>query len=67
VSFEAALSRAIKRDIKLYADEKALLHKYENRYFAGQRNYFDACSPKKHADLIMDNNDLTDPVLVEIS
>jgi uridine kinase len=67
VSFETAMNRALQRDIELFGDAETLQQRYETRYFAGQRLYFDACNPKKHANLIIENNDLADPVLIDIS
>lgn len=41
-------------------------HPSLGRYVGGQRLYFAACAPHERADLIVDNQDVTRPVLVKV-
>lgn len=61
VSFETALQRALKRDIDYFDDEDILKMRYMKRYFPGQELYLNDAHPEQVADIIIDNNDLEDP------
>ncbi|MET8259254.1 hypothetical protein [Micromonospora sp. NPDC005205] len=41
-------------------------HPSLGRYVRGQRLYFAACAPHERADVVIDNEDVTRPVLVEV-
>ena len=45
-------------------DEAEARRKYNVRYIAGQRLYHADAEPKKHADIIIDNNDPENPVIL---
>ena len=64
VDFEVALQRAIRRDLPRLGSPEAVQAHYLQRYFPGQRLYFQAVQPQKRADVIVENNDLANPVLI---
>jgi len=57
VEFEVALQRAIVRDQALFGSPEVVQARYLQRYFPGQRLYFQAVNPQKRADVIVENND----------
>jgi uridine kinase len=66
VSFEAALQRAIARDGPRMGGERSTENKYRQRYFPGQRLYFDLAKPKNLAHVIVHNDDPSEPNLTEL-
>jgi uridine kinase len=65
VSFDEALTRAVKRDLILFQDESELRYAYLNRYFAGHNLYCSTVSPQRKADVVIDNNDVSHPILLK--
>lgn len=63
VDVEPALQRALRRDDSDETD--ALRRLYEKRYMPAQRTYLRAVSPDKAADLVIDNNEVECPCIVE--
>jgi uridine kinase len=63
VTFEVALSRAIRRDSEMFGGEAAVRERYRQRYIPGQRLYLGQCRPREQAHLIVDNNDPLHPML----
>jgi uridine kinase len=61
INFEVAMDRVLDRDINKFESINKLRRMYENRYFSGQRIYFEVCHPKTIADIVVDNNDPRDP------
>jgi len=57
VEFEVALQRAIVRDQTFFGSPEVVQARYLQRYFPGQRLYFQAVNPQKRADVIVENND----------
>jgi len=52
VSKEERLERVLKRDGYI-GDSEAILKKYNDRYFPAEDHYFEECSPKERADIII--------------
>lgn len=52
VSKEERLERVLKRDGYI-GDSEAILKKYNERYFPAEDHYFEECSPKEKADIII--------------
>ncbi|MBI3914429.1 MAG: uridine kinase [Chloroflexi bacterium] len=61
VEFEVALERALARDAKMFGSAENARARYMNRYIPGQRIYLQAVQPQRLADVIVDNNDSTEP------
>ncbi len=53
VPFEAALSRALRRDTALFGSLEAVEARYRRRYIPGQQLYLTACRPQDRADLVI--------------
>ncbi len=58
---EESLRRGIRRNL---GNEEEARRRYKARYIAGQRLYHAEMEPKKHADIIIDNNDPKNPVIL---
>lgn len=58
---EESIKRGLTRNP---GDEEEARRRYKVRYIAGQRLYHAEAEPKKHADIIIDNNDPEDPVIL---
>ena len=63
ITFEVALERAYKRNLGFTGSLQEIDHLYERRYFAGQRIYLERCHPYQRADVMIDNNDVHNPIL----
>jgi len=63
VDFDITLSRMLMRDNETVDGDKEITEMFNLRYRPAQEMYFDECSPLKHADVILDNNDLDCPLL----
>jgi len=61
--FETTLARAEQRDAGLSGSFEELRRRYRERYIPGQRLYIAESRPREHADVVVNNNDLQDPVL----
>jgi uridine kinase len=59
--FDETLRRALVRDLALWADAKKIEQRYLSRYIPGQKLYLAECNPEKNADLVIDNNDPSNP------
>jgi len=57
INFEEVLKRAIKRDVKLFGSEEAVVKRYKNRYIPGEKIYLSEVKPAEKADIVIDNND----------
>lgn len=64
VTMEVALQRAMRRDLPLFGSPEMVQARYQQRYFPGQRLYYQAARPQEQADVIVDNNDPAHPQLV---
>ena len=64
-AFTVTLRRAQQRDLALFGNVSAVTQRYQQRYIPGQRLYLEACCPRQHADLVVENNDPGQPVLYE--
>ena len=63
--FEVTVSRAIARDLAQAgagsADPAAVAERYAKRYTPGQRMYLDECLPREKADVLVNNQDWSNP------
>lgn len=66
VSYDVAMDRALRRDVENTGDVVEVVTRYYNRYFAGQQIYIDKCKPELVTDVIIDNNNLQNPVILMI-
>jgi uridine kinase len=64
IDFETSLERGIKRDSSLLGDEEVAQEKYTKRYIPGQKIYFEKCQPQEKADVIIKNDDPSNPTLI---
>jgi uridine kinase len=62
-SFDVALKRAKKRDLKHFGDMETLLDKYTRRFIPGQKRYLAECRPAAKANVILANDDPDRPEL----
>jgi uridine kinase len=63
--FEATLARAEQRDATLFGSVEEVRRRYEQRYIPGQKLYYAESSPKDRANVVVDNNDPSNPLLTK--
>jgi uridine kinase len=63
VDFGVVLARARIRDVHLFGDADAVEHRYRKRYIPAQRRYLAECNPRTRADVVIENNDWTNPTV----
>ena len=63
-SFETTLARAERRDAASFGGVAEVRRRYGLRYIPGQRLYFDECRPRERADVVIDNNDPSNPFIL---
>jgi uridine kinase len=63
VDEHVAVQRACGRDQALLGPAEAVQRRYWARYVPAHRIYLNEARPTEKADVVVDNNDLTDPVL----
>lgn len=63
--FDLTLARAEVRDARLFGDASKVRARYEERYIPGQRLYLAEVEPERHASVVIDNNDVLRPMIVE--
>jgi uridine kinase len=61
--FDETLRRALVRDLPLWGDAKKIEQRYLSRYIPAQKLYLAECNPEKNADLVIDNNDPSNPFI----
>jgi uridine kinase len=64
VDFEVALDRAKQRDGVLFGGIAIAKQMYKQRYIPGQKLYFAECRPAERADVVIDNNDPSNPAII---
>lgn len=64
IDFDVSIERASQRDQYLFGSAEEVRKRYWKRYVPGQRIYLQTCQPKKHADIIIDNNDFMHPRII---
>jgi len=62
-SFEEALRRGCARDAEQFGGQAAAQQRYAQRYHAASRLYIDEVNPAQAADIVIDNDDLSNPRL----
>ncbi len=65
--FEVTIARAVKRDAERLGGSASARQRYEQRYVPGQRLYLAEVEPELRASIVIDNNDLSRPVVVRAS
>jgi uridine kinase len=63
-NFQVTLARACSRDSRVFGSDEEVERRYNARYIPGQRMYLDQCIPENRADFVIDNNDITHPILI---
>lgn len=63
IEFQTSLERAIERDLYLFGSREEIEKRYNERYIPGQKIYFAEEDPKAKADIIVNNNDFTNPII----
>ena len=63
IDFDTGIKRALERDLHLFGSEEEILKRYQKRYIPGQKLYFKLENPKEKAEIVIDNNDFTKPVI----
>jgi uridine kinase len=66
-SFEITLARAQERDATYLGSREEVRKRYEQRYIPGQKLYFAECRPSEQAQVVIDNNDPSNPVIISDS
>ncbi len=66
-SFEVTLARAQERDAVYLGGREEVRKRYEARYIPGQKLYFAECRPRDRAQVIIDNSDLSKPLIINNS
>lgn len=67
VDFEVSLSRALARDLAQGGDQQdaeSLKVRYHQRYIPGQHLYFKDANPQERVDILIEYNDLENPILL---
>ncbi len=64
-NFETILTRAEQRDGGLFGSVEEVRKRYEQRYIPGQELYYAECRPKERAEIVIDNNDPSNPVVIQ--
>ena len=63
VDFHVTLARAERRDARLLGSAEEVRRHYEARYIPGQQLYLTTVQPARLASIVIDNNDLSKPVI----
>lgn len=67
VGFDTIIERVKVRDLKILGTEDAIVKKYLEKYIPGQQLYFDEVKPLETAEIVIDNNDYTSPLIIKKS
>ena len=63
--FEVTVARAAVRDASLFGSAEQVRQRYEARYVPGQQIYLAAVHPERAASIVIDNNNVTTPILLK--
>jgi len=63
ITFEVSVERASQRDQMLFGPADAVKKRYRQRYVPGQQLYLQSCRPKEQADIVVNNNNPTNPTM----
>lgn len=66
VNFDEVIKRAKKRDQYLFGSEIEIENRYRNKYIPGQQIYLEESQPHKNANIIINNNDVYNPIFTEL-
>lgn len=64
IGFATVLHRGTARDQAWMDSAEAARHRYETRYIPGERLYLAAVDPQARADVVIDNEDVTNPTIL---
>jgi uridine kinase len=64
LDFEMGLRRALERDLPVFGSSEVIQQRYLQRYYPGQRLYFERAMPEQRADAIVDNSEASHPKLI---
>lgn len=64
ISFDVSMERGAKRDTGYIPSFEEAIERYQKRYLPAQKIYLHEAQPKKIADIVIDNNDVDDPKLL---
>lgn len=64
VSFETVLQRVLSRDQHLFGSTEEVRNRYLRRYIPGQKFYLKESKPETNANIVIDNNDPSNPLIV---
>ena len=69
VDFKTTIKRVLKRttEIEYIGNKQKILDKYQRRYIPGQQLYLKRVKPKEKADIVIDNNDFTNPTITKMN
>ena len=59
--FEITVQRAMQRDLDLFGSAENVRKRYEKKYVPAQRMYLSEVEPERLADVVVNNNDPTQP------
>jgi len=62
--FENSTARGILRDAKIFGSSEQAALRYRERYVPGQKIYIQRANPLDKADILIDNNKITAPVIL---
>src|SRR5215471_9237869 len=62
--FDVTLRRALVRDLSLLGDAAKIEQRYLSRYVPAQKIYLAECGPETYANLVIDNNDPSNPFVI---
>jgi uridine kinase len=65
ISFDTVMERAIKRDLTYFGSKDEVIKRYSLRYIPGQKLYLEKNNPKERSRIIIDNNNLDDPIIMK--
>lgn len=66
-SFQVTLARAQERDAVYLGSREEVRRRYEQRYIPGQKLYFAECRPSERAQVVINNNDPSKPLIMSDS
>jgi uridine kinase len=64
IDFETSLKRALERDVYLFGEQEEITKRYREKYIPGQKLYLESEKPQSLADIVIDNNDFTRPMII---
>jgi uridine kinase len=63
-SFAVTTARAEQRDAALFGSAEEVERRYQQRYVPGQQLYFAECRPQERAQIVINNDDPSNPLMI---